>query len=149
MPIRLTDFKRAVFFNKNMRALLQYINKFLYANIIIFEFLKKEVCYHFLKHMFREIPQNFWNTIPDFRSDSHKEIFVLVSSRIIDIADVTYILVRAKHPGSSSLGMVFFFLRRAANGLVITGTQLYVPSDSYQRKNMTAPCANSPASENP
>ena len=64
---------------------------------------------------------------------------------------VTYILVRAKHPRSSNLGIVFF-LRGQTKVLVMTGTQLYVPSDSSQRENMTAPYANSPVSppsENP
>ena len=87
MPInRLTDFKRGGGVIEK-RALLQYINKFLYVNttILIFEFLKKEFCYLFLKHMFREIPQIFWNTIPDFRSDLRKGISIFVCSRIIDI----------------------------------------------------------------
>ena len=68
---RLKDdrFQKKFFYIKK-RVLLQYINKFLFTKltILIFEFLK-EFCYLFLKHVFREIPQIFWNTIPDFRSD--------------------------------------------------------------------------------
>ena len=85
MLVRLTDFKRGYIFVK--KESITTINKFLYVNItiLIFEFLKKEFCYFFLKHMFRGIPQIFWNSIPDFRSDLRKGIFILVCSGIIDI----------------------------------------------------------------
>ena len=69
---RLIDWQFQMRFITEKIAFLQYSNKFLYVNITIlmFEFLKKEFCYIFLKHMFREIHQIFWNTISDFRSNS-------------------------------------------------------------------------------
>ena len=64
------------------------INKFLYVNIsiLIFEFLKKEFVISFLNTCFGR-----FYTIPDFRSDSFKGIFIqLVCSKIIDIVTRSY-----------------------------------------------------------